>query len=137
LLLVLDSNEYIFALGLFKKHSCETLLDRIIETYPANSLRIPRMIVEEVKHNLTPEVFKEFISFITSLTTIDEDIFVPFELGAKYETRGLKAQDAFIAAYTEWTATNILVTENRHFLTRQTNLPFKILTAEGCLKVLK
>lgn len=98
MLLVLDSNEYIFALGLFKKPSCGTLLDKILDTYPSHPIRIPRLIVEEVKHNLTPEVFKEFIEFITSLTSIDEDILVPFELGAKYELKGLKPQDAFIAA---------------------------------------
>ncbi len=135
MLLVLDSNEYIFALGLFKKPPCAALLDKIAETLPSNTIRIPRLIVEEVKRNLTPEAFKEFIMFITSITTIDEDILVSFELGVKYELKGLKPQDAFIAAFTEWTGAEVLVTENRHFLARQTGLPFKILTAEACLKL--
>jgi hypothetical protein len=50
---------------------------------------------------LTPETFREFTGFISSLTTIDEDFIVPFELGAKYESKGLKPPDAFIAAYVE------------------------------------
>lgn len=137
MLLVLDSNEYIFALGILKKETSITLLDKILATFPVNTIRIPRMITEEVKHNITPEAFKEFIGFITSFTSIDEDLFVPFEIGAKFE-KVLKPADAFIAAYTEWTGADALVTENRHFLSsRQTNLPFKVLTAENCLKLLK
>lgn len=62
-----------------------------------------------------------------------EDWEVPFELGAKYESRGLKPGDAFIAAYTEWTGAEYLVTENRDFLSL-TALPFKIARAEAFLK---
>jgi len=96
-------------------------------------LRIPRLIIKEVRANLTLEAFKEFLNFINLLTAIDEDIVVPFETVFRYEKQGLKPADAFIAAYTEWTGTDILVTENRHFLSRHCNLPFKILTAEKCL----
>ena len=135
MLITLDSNEFIFSFGLFKKPVCEILLDKIVNDLPSHSVRIPRMIMEEVKRNLTPEAFKEFISLITSLTNIDEDIFVPFELGAKYESF-LKPPDAFIAAYSEWVGAEVLVSENRHFLSRQSNLPFKVLNAENCLKIL-
>jgi hypothetical protein len=48
-----------------------------------------------VKQNLIPEIFREFLQFITSLTIIDEDIVLPFELGVKYEAKGLKPADAF------------------------------------------
>jgi predicted nucleic acid-binding protein len=137
LLLVLDSNEYIFAFGIFKKPTCEMLLDTILDTFPAHSVRIPRLIIEEVNRHLTPEEFKEFIDFVTNLTTIDEDFVVPFELGVRYELKGLKPSDAFIAAYVEWTGADALVTENRHFLSRHSNLPFKILNAEDCLNLIK
>lgn len=100
-------------------------------------MRIPRMIVEEVGRHLTPEEFKEFVEFITSLTTLDEDFVVPFELGARYERIGLKPSDAFIAAYVEWTGADILVTENRHFLRSNTSLPFRVFNAEACLKFIK
>lgn len=137
MLFVLDSNEYIFAFGIFKKSVCETLLNTILDTFPSHSIRIPRMIAEEVGRHLTPEEFREFIALITDLTAIDEDIFVPFELGARYEAQGLKSADAFIAAYVEWTGADALVTENRHFLSRHSALPFKVLNAKNCLKIIK
>ena len=77
MLLVLDSNEYIFAFGIFKKPTCEMLLDTILDTLPAHSVRIPRLIIEEVNRHLTPEEFKEFIDFVTNLTTIDKILLSP------------------------------------------------------------
>lgn len=94
------------------------------------------MIVEEVRRNLVPEVFREFLEFLLALTPIDEDLFVPFELGVKYEAKGFKSADAFIAAYTEWVGADVLVTENRHFLSHHLGLPFKVLTAEKCLSLI-
>lgn len=135
--LVLDSNEYIFSFGILKKPASKILVDTILDVFPIHSIRIPRLIIEEVSRHLTPEEFREFIEFITNLTTIDEDFVVPFELGAKYELDGLKPADAFIAAYTEWTGADILATENRHFLRHHSNLPFKILNAEDCLKLIQ
>jgi predicted nucleic acid-binding protein len=134
LLLVLDSNEYIFSFGVYKKPSCEELIDRILAF--SHSIRISQAIIKEVRRNLSIAAFKEFIEFVTSLTIIDEDIFVPFELGIKYELKGLKPADAFIAAYTEWVGADALVTENRHFLSRHKDLPFKVITAQTCLKSL-
>jgi predicted nucleic acid-binding protein len=136
LLLILDSNEYILALGAERDRLCEELLEKIAERSDAISLRIPRLIVEEIRNNLTPETFKEFIICINKLTRVDEDIEIPFELGAKYESLGFKPADAFIAAYAEWTGADALVTENRHFITRHSGLPFRILRAVDCLKLL-
>ena len=42
--------------------------------------------------------------------------------------------DAFIAAYTEWVGADALITENRHFFKHNPDLPFKVLTADKCLK---
>jgi len=137
LLFILDSNQYIFAFGLAKKPSCQVLLDMLAENPFSFRVRIPRFIIEEVRKHLTPEEFKECILFILELTAIDEDEIITFGLGSKYEAMGLKAADAFIAAYTEWVGADILVSENRHFLSRQANLPFKVLTAESCLKLIK
>lgn len=137
MLLVLDTNVYIYAFGTSKKPACQALIALSVSSFPAHKLRIPRMIVEEVRRNLIPEIFREFIEFISELTTIDEDFLVPFELGAKYETKGFKGADAFIAAFTGWTGSEALVTENRHFLTLQADLPFKVLTAEKCLNLIE
>lgn len=137
MLLVLDSNEYIFALGAVRDPSCKELLEKIAEYSGDICLRITRLIAEEVRNNLTPEAFREFIISINKLTRIDEDIEVPFELGVKYESMGLKSADAFISAYTEWVGAEALATENRHFLSRRKDLPFKVLTAKDCLRILK
>ena len=137
MLLVIDSNEYILAFGPSKELASKTLLDILSVESCGHSLRIPRLIVDEVRRNVSFETFEEFINFITNLINIDEDFHVPFELGAKYESKGLKQADAFIAAYTEWVGAEVLVTENRHFLTLHVDLPFSILTAEKCLKLLK
>lgn len=137
MLAVLDSNEYIFALGPARDPICIKLLDKIIENIDDVTLRIPRLIVEEVRSNLTPEAFKEFIIAINKLTNIDEDIEIPFEIGVKYQLKGLKYADAFIAAYTEWVGADILVTENRHFLARRKGLPFKVIGAKEAIKLIK
>lgn len=136
--LVIDTNEYLFAFGLLKVPMCENLIATLLEQSPYNIIRISANIVVEVRRNLTEEAFREFVGFLNALSiTIDEDYLVPFELGAKYESKGLKPADALIAAYAEWVGADILVTENRHFLSLHSNLPFRILTAEKSLKLLR
>lgn len=134
--LVIDSNEYIFAFGPLKEPLSFRFLEKLLEAGHSHTVRIPRTIFEEVKRNLSHESFSEFISFISELTEIDEDFVVPFEIAFKYESKGLKTADAFIAAYTEWVGADVLVTENRHFLNHHFDLPFKVLTAEKCLKLI-
>lgn len=132
---VLDSNEYIFAFGIARLPASSALLAKLAAQRAAHPIRLCRTIAEEVRPHLTPQEFREFIGFVHSLTSIDEDAFVPFELGAKYEWKGLKPADAFIAAYTEWAGAETLVIENRHFLSRRDDLPFNVLTAEQGLKL--
>lgn len=134
--LVIDSNEYIFAFGPPKDSISHMFLMKLLEAGHAHTVRIPRTIFEEVNRNLSDEAFGEFMNFVNSLTTIDEDFVVPFELGSKYEFMGLKPADSFIAAYCEWVGADALVSENRHFLGRNPNLPFKVLNAENCLKIM-
>lgn len=131
MLLVLDSNEYLFALRADPKPSAVRLLKEITASFPDHQIRIPRLVVEEIRRHLPPENFREFLSIIRGMTTIDEDLVVPFELATKYEQAGLKPADAFIAAYSEWVGADALITENRHFLARRTDLPFRVLTAEA------
>ena len=136
MLLVLDSNEYIFSFGPKPKPFPPVLIKTILEKYPLHIIRLPRLIVEEVRRNLAPESYKDFMSFTASLTTIDENFVVPFETGFKYESIGLKPADAFIAAYAEWVGADALVSENRHFLRRTKNLPFSVISAEECLRLM-
>jgi len=135
-LFVIDSNVYIFGFGFVKVPPCSNLILTIIEKYNLHTLRISRRIVEEVRSHLSPEDFAKFIKVINILSKIDEDFVVPFEIAVKYEAKGFKPADAFIAAYTEWVGADALVTENRHFLSLHSNLPFKVVTAEKCLKLI-
>jgi len=121
---VIDSNEYIFAFGTLKESTACEFLDKLLEKEHLHTVRLPRTIFEEVKRNLSPEAFHEFNKFISDLTTIDEDIVVPFEIAVKYEAKGFKPADAFIATYTEWVGADVLVTENRHFLNHNSDLLF-------------
>lgn len=137
MLFILDSNEYIFALGPNRKPASEKLLEKGLERSEFISLRICRLIIDEVCGKLTHETFKEFITVINKLAPVDEDFVVPFGIAFKYESAGLKPADAFIAAYAEWTGAEVLVSENRHFLSRHRDLPFRVLTAEKCLSLIK
>ena len=134
---VIDSNEFIFALGPSKEEKARKLLNLLLERTHPHIVRIPRTIFEEIKRNLSIEAFREFNKLVNSITMVDEDIVVPFETVFKYEAAGFKPADAFIAAYTEYVGADILVSENRHFLTHHSSLPFRILTAEKCLNLIK
>ena len=99
--LVIDANVYIFGFGFVKESACEKLLLIITEKPSLFTLRISRSIVKEISRNLSLEDFQKSVQFINLLTRIDEDFLIPFELGAKYEAKGLKPADALIAVYTE------------------------------------
>ena len=137
MLLVLDSNEYLFAFGVAQKADSRALFDRLLAERGSHQIQLPRLILGEIQRNFPVRIFREVAKLIQDFVNVDEDFMVPFELGSKYEQMGLKPADAFIAAYTEWVGADALVTENRHFLSRRTDLPFKALTAEQCLKMLE
>ncbi len=136
MLLVLDSNEYLFAFGFAKKPASVSLLNVIVDRSDRHAVRAPRLVITEIRRNLSGDIFREVLTLIENLTDIDEDFVVPFEIGDKYESVGLKPADALIAAYTEWVGAELLISENRHFLTRRSDLPFKVVTAEQALKIL-
>ena len=135
MILVLDTNQLIFAFGPDKDHPSKALLRALISTDHV-FIRIPQTVVEEARDNLHPSLFSACMKFIHEFGTVDEDTFIPFEYGKKYEAMHLKAEDSLIAAYTDWIGAEALISENRHFLSRQSNLPFKVMTASQCLKTL-
>ena len=119
------------------KPASAALFDALVSRLEIHTIRVPRLIIDEIRRNLPGDIFREIFALIRSFTEIDEDFVVPFELGTKYEMAGLKPADAFIAAYTEWVGADYLISENRHFLTRHKDLPFRIVTAEQCLHLIK
>ena len=134
--LVVDTNQFILRFGSLENSASKILLNKFPELASSIAIHIPQTVVKEVRNNLSPPRFKEFINFIHAVGTVDEDALVPVELAVKYASLGLKPADSFIAAYTDWIQADILVSENRHFLSRQTNLPFKVVTAARCLLIL-
>ena len=138
MLLVLDANEFIFALHKAKPSSQE--LVKLILTPRGSELceiRIVRSIAKEVRRKLSPEDQKLFFAIQQRLCKLDEDIVIPFELVFRYEHLGLKPGDAAIAAYTEYVGATHLVTENRKdFLDHPDWFPFKVINADKFVKSL-
>ena len=134
---VLDSNEYIFAFGISKETTILALFEQFRSHPTRYSIHVCRSIINEVYRNTSESEFQDFFDFISKITSIDEDYTVPFELGAKYENLGLKPGDAFIAAYADYFKAEFLVSENRHFLSRRSDMPFRVVSASDCLKSLK
>ena len=54
MLVVLDANEYIFGLGSRREQACKQLLDVLVRRTSAVTVRLPRLIVNEVRRTLSP-----------------------------------------------------------------------------------
>jgi predicted nucleic acid-binding protein len=134
--IILDANEYVFGIGSRGKPWSRRAVVRLQQTRSCE-LFIVRTIADEVQGNLTEAERALFFSVLSDLTVIDEEWVVAPELKIKYETMGLKAADALIAAYAEHVAADYLVTENRHFLSRREELPFGVVSAEEFVKMLE
>lgn len=136
MLLVLDSNEYIFAFGAEGKRVCIKLLQLIVQDVGKFRVRVPRTTVEDVREHESRQGFREFLGYLNALNIhIDEDNLVPYQFGGKYMLRGLKPGDAFLAGYAEWVNTKYLISENRKdFVDHPELFPFNVRTAEKFLK---
>ncbi len=136
--LVLDANEYIFALSkppsLFSKDLIDTLLDT-----GGHDVRIQRTIVREVSRRLPKPLHRTFYKLLEDLLeedcSIDEDFLVPHHVAQHYQDVGFKEGDAHIAAYAEVIVADAVISENRrHFHAMAGRLPFKVMDAETFLK---
>ena len=135
--IVLEANEYILGVRHDGHPSCRHLLRTLADDPSRCELRITRTIVDEVRSNLADRDTRVFFRLIRRLTALDEDWAVPDDVCAEYEARGLKASDASIAAYAEYVEADCLVSENRHFLSRRSGLPFRVVTAEEFTRLLE
>jgi len=54
---VLDSNEYLFAFGVSRKPASVALLDALVDHPETHAVRIPRLIVDEIRRNLPGDIF--------------------------------------------------------------------------------
>ena len=133
MLVVLDSNEYVLALGDPADETANDVLEHVIGGWPPCELRIVRAIADEVQSNLPEKAHGRFFRIVLRLTSIDENWIVPDDQTESYRARGLKPGDATIAAYAHYVGADCLVSENRHFLSRRRDLPFRVLTGKEFL----
>lgn len=136
MLLVLDSNEYIFAFGPQREPFSAKLLEAILANPSKLEIRICRTTVEDVRSHIVAQNMRPFFEFLKAIGVfIDEDEMVPYVLARKYESLGLKPGDAFIAGYAEWVGAEYLISENRSDIVDHPELfSFKVCTAAQFLK---
>ena len=136
--LVLDANEYIFALGQTPTSFSQALIDALLDT-GLHDVRIQRTLVREVSRRLPEPYHRTFYRTLEDLLEegcgIDEDFVVPHHIAQHYQDLGFKEGDAHIAAYAQVIEADALISENRrHFHTLARHLPFQVMDAEGFLK---
>ena len=137
--LVLDSNEFIYAIGPTRLPSCTKLLD-LLALQQDHVVRTDRTIVAEVCRNMPERHHRAFFGVLDVLLeegcSIDEEFVVPEDWLQRYLGLGFKEGDAHIGAYAEVVEADVLISENRrHFHALAQHLPFKVMDAEQFLKL--
>ena len=132
--IVVDSNEFVFALTRPSGNPSSAALQAIAESAGTHVLLVSRFIVEEVRRHLHEADFRDFwsILLLAGVTPV-EGWEIPGEVHAKYINKGLKPGDAAIAALVEATGAEAVLTENRDFH-EHADLPFKVYRAAEFLK---
>lgn len=131
----LDTNIYLLATRRVAGfESTSKLLSRI------NELRVvlPTQVLSEINNEALPfeqrtifAHFKRAKDFIQGIGETKRDLI------AHYKARGAKKGDAVICAQLHAAGVKWFVSENRHFLTEISDLPFTVLTAAEALSLLE
>ncbi len=127
LIIVLDTNEFIFGLTNSLSHSAI-----LLENLEKLRVKLPRFILQELHNNL-PESVLRLVYFLLKEKGVEiVDMQVPSTLVEKYQSQ-LPPEDAVIAAYCEFLSVDVLVSENRHFLVDFQPKVFRVLSAQEFL----
>ncbi|MBU1626083.1 PIN domain-containing protein [bacterium] len=132
--IVLDTNIWIFGLREHPEHpACTKLLKNLYRLH----VKIPRQILLELQANLSKDELKEIFKLLNYLGGSVEFRWdkVNKELISKYQSMGLRQGDAVIAAHLESMNIKILVSENRDFLQKIEEPPFKVMKADEIVKM--
>ena len=130
MMIVLDSNEYIFYLN---KKSSE--LEKILFN-DKFTIYVHDMIIIEVLRNISETLRKKFYQLLFNKNIhLYKDLF-PKELISKYAEKGLKKGDVVIAALCESVEAHYLISENRHFL-KSVNLQFQVSNLKDFIESIK
>jgi len=133
---VLDTNIWIFGL---REDPERPACMRVLQHLPRLYIHIPRQILLELRANLTKEDMGRFFRLANRYP---ERIRIHWEKVAltlihKYQQLGCKLGDAAVAAHVETLGVEVLVSENRDFLTEITGLPFQVFSAEEIVRELE
>ena len=132
----LDTNVCIFAVtGDIDWPACEEL---VFERLPLLNVFIPPQVLKELHHNLDDTEIRALLAAVrTARERRIEYWEAPNILIKKYEALGAKKGDALVAAELDIAGIRWLISENRHFLSEITDLPFTVITAADALAILR
>ena len=136
ILLVLDTNEFIF--GLTGTHKPSALLLDLIGVIPGLRVSLPSTVITETTHNLG-RIHSRLIAAFTDLVythplfAVLPDENTPEDLINQYVNLGLPQEDAVIGAFAHWVKADFLVSENQHFLKDLRTTAYDVLSAEAMI----
>lgn len=133
--IVLDTNVWIFGLRNQPDQLCCT---QVLRRLDKMFIKVPRQILLELRANLRKEEMDDLFRLLNRYPdriSFQWDKVEP-ALIHKYQQLGCKLGDAAVAAHVEAMDVEILVSENRDFLTEIKGLPFRVLSAEELLQEL-
>jgi len=133
--LALDTNEFVLALRESPvSSSCGVL---VFEKLSQLKVYIPLQVIIELNRNLSNlEVSRVFAALSRAKALRIDYAKPPQSLIDKWLFRGAKKGDAVIVADLEMARINYLISENRHFISELTDLPFTVLSSREVLDAL-
>ncbi|MEB3232023.1 MAG: type II toxin-antitoxin system VapC family toxin [Leptolyngbyaceae bacterium] len=131
----IDTNEFIFALRQTPSHPfCRQLMFSKLSEL---NLYMPFQVLAELQRNLTAEEMRGIFFLLRQAKSVQWDYTLPdAKVVAKWKARGAKKGDAVISASLEVAGIRYLISENRHFLSEISDLPFQVLSSEAVIRVL-
>lgn len=135
-IVALDTNEFIFALRKDEAHPASEML--LFDKLSVLSVYLALPIFLELQRNLTGDEVRGALRALNKAKALIWDYsLAPDDAVSRWRQRGARKGDAVIAAHLEAKSVDYFISENRHFLTELTGLPFKVLTAREALESLE
>jgi predicted nucleic acid-binding protein len=133
--IVLDTNVWIFGLRRLPEFlACSFLLEQLDQLQIVIPLQVLRELQVNFTENELSKLFHLINQFPKQVTICWEKVEI--ETIHKYQNLGCDLGDAIIAAHLDELAINILISENRHFLSEVRGLPFHRLNSVDALEEL-
>jgi hypothetical protein len=138
MLLVLDTNEYVFGLSELKDTSVKLL--EVLPFIEGLKVIVPSTVLDEATRNLgyihstLVTKFNDLIYGYEKFSVVSDE-GLPRSLVEEYQRLGLPSEaDARIGAFAEWMEADFLVSENRHFLKKLKTTAYQVIDAAEALQ---